>query len=113
MLSFLCEVIGRPLVVSLVANPDKPTASLPDGQHDEDFDHSDSGFHNIYSNMDGPQPNAEDVVVVVIVVVDVVVVVVVDVDVVVEEAPEVLADDDFKKSTKHIRMDEVQFLKPI
>ena len=50
--------------------------------------------------MDVPQPNAEDVVVVVIVVV----VVVVDVDVVVEEAPEVLADDDFKKSSKHIRM---------
>ena len=47
--------------------------------------------------MDGPQPN-EDVVVVVIAVVDVVVVVVVDVDVVAEEAPEVLADDDFKKS---------------
>ena len=47
MLSFLCEVIGRPLVVSLVANPDKPTASLPDGQHDEDLDNSDSGFQNI------------------------------------------------------------------
>ena len=54
--------------------------------------------------MDVPQPNAEDVVVVVIVVVVVVVVVDVEVDVVVEEAPEVLADDDFKKSTKHIRM---------
>ena len=40
MLSFLCEVIARPLVVSLVAKPDKPAASLPDGQHDEDLDDS-------------------------------------------------------------------------
>ena len=69
--------------------------------------------------MDGPQPNAEDVVVIVIVVVDVVVVVVVDVDVVAEEAPEVLADDDFKKRkrnsdrTIHIGKCEVHFLKPI
>ena len=42
MLSFFCEVIARPLVVSLVAKPDKPAASLPDGQHDDDLDDSDS-----------------------------------------------------------------------
>ena len=65
MLSFLWEVIGRPLVVSLVAKPDNPAAELPDQQHDEDLDANDDSNEdgdddNVTDEVNGGDPNIKD-----------------------------------------------------